>query len=209
MTMMKTSPAKSTSASQETSASQSTGPLWWVLQTASWMLLLTILALLVAMIGLPRATGATPYTVLTGSMRPTMAPGSLVVIKPIEAAELKVGDAITYQIRSGESEVVTHRIMSIAQTLGGETIFTTQGDANPHPDEKPVKAGQIRGVVWYSIPFAGYLNSFVTGEQRIWAVGSAVVLLLGYAAFMGIGAMMDARRSVRKSGGARTRVSAP
>lgn len=190
-------------------ASQSTGPLWWILQTASWMLLLTIVALLIAMIGLPRVTGATPYTVLTGSMRPTMPPGSLVVTKPIEAGELKVGDAITYQIRSGEPEVVTHRIISLAQTLGGETLFTTQGDANPHPDEKPVKAAQIRGVVWYSIPFAGYLNSLLTGEQRIWAVGSAVVLLLGYAAFMGIGAMMDARKAVRRSGGARARVSAP
>lgn len=190
-------------------ASQSTGPLWWILQTASWMLLLTFVALLVAMMGLPRVAGATPYTVLTGSMRPTMPPGSLVVTKPIEAGELKVGDAITYQIRSGEPEVVTHRIISLAQTLGGETLFTTQGDANPHPDEKPVKAAQIRGVVWYSIPFAGYLNSLLTGEQRIWAVGSAVVLLLGYAAFMGIGAMMDARKGVRRSGGARARVSAP
>lgn len=190
-------------------ASGSTGPLWWILQTASWMLLLTVVALLVAMIGLPRVTGATPYTVLTGSMRPTMPPGSLVVAKPIEAGELKVGDAITYQIRSGEPELVTHRIISVSQTLGGETLFTTQGDANPHPDEKPVKAAQIRGVVWYSIPFAGYLNSLLTGEQRIWAVGSAVVLLLGYAAFMGIGAMMDARKAVRRSGGARARVNAP
>jgi signal peptidase len=189
--------------------SQATGPLWWILQTASWMLLLSIMALLVAMIGLPRVTGATPYTVLTGSMRPTMPPGSLVVTKPIEAGKLKVGDAITYQIRSGEPEVVTHRIISLSQTLGGETLFTTQGDANPHPDEKPVKTAQIRGVVWYSIPLAGYLNSLLTGEQRIWAVGSAVVLLLGYAAFMGVSAMMDARRAVRRSGGPLTRVSAP
>ena len=187
------------SASRNTSASQSTGPMWWILQTASWMLLLTVVALLVAMIGLPRATGATPYTVLTGSMRPTMPPGSLVVAKPIDASELKVGDAITYQIRSGEPEVVTHRIISATQTLGGETLFTTQGDANPQPDEAPVKAGQIRGVVWYSIPFAGYLNSLLTGEQRTWAVGSAAVLLLGYAIFMCMSALMDFRKTSRKN----------
>lgn len=181
------------------SGSQSTGAMWWIFQTTSWMLLLTVVALLVAMIGLPRATGATPYTVLTGSMRPTMPPGSLVVTKPIEASGLKVGDAITYQIRSGEPEVVTHRIISSSQTLGGETLFTTQGDANPQPDEEPVKAGQIRGVVWYSIPFAGYLNSLLTGEQRTWAVGSAAVLLLGYAVFMGVSAMMDTRKARRKN----------
>jgi signal peptidase len=173
--------------------------MWWIFQTTSWMLLLTVVALLVAMIGLPRATGATPYTVLTGSMRPTMPPGSLAVTKPIEASGLKVGDAITYQIRSGEPEVVTHRIISSSQTLGGETLFTTQGDANPQPDEEPVKAGQIRGVVWYSIPFAGYLNSLLTGEQRTWAVGSAAVLLLGYAVFMGVSAMMDTRKARRKN----------
>jgi signal peptidase len=196
--MTKTKPSK---------ASQSTGPFWWILQTASWMLLLTIVALLVAMIGIPRAAGATPYTVLTGSMRPTMPPGSLVVIKPVETDKLKVGDAITYQLRSGEPEVVTHRIIALSQTLGGEKLFTTQGDANPHPDEKPVKAAQIRGAVWYTIPLAGYLNSLLTGEQRIWVVTSAVILLLGYAVFMGIGAMMDARRTVRKSGGARAKAA--
>lgn len=189
MTMTKPSVSQSASVSR---------PLWWILQTASWMLLLTVVALLVAMIGLPRAAGATSYTVLTGSMRPTMPPGSLVVTKPIEASGLKVGDAITYQVRSGEPEVITHRIISVSQTLGGETLFTTQGDANPHPDEKTVKAAQIRGVVWYCIPYAGYLNSLLTGEQRIWAVGSAVVFLLGYAVFMGIGAMMDIRKTRRK-----------
>jgi signal peptidase len=184
---------------------QSTGPVWWILQTASWMLLLSIAALLIAMIGLPRVTGATPYTVLTGSMRPGMPPGSLVVTKPVEAGKLKVGDAITYQIRSGEPEVVTHRIISLSQTLGGETLFTTQGDANPGPDEKPVKAAQIRGVVWYSIPMVGYVNSWLSGEQRIWAVGIAVVLLLGYAVYMCISALVDSRRSKGRSGSSKRR----
>lgn len=195
---------------------QSTGPVWWILQTASWMLLLSIAALLIAMIGLPRVTGATPYTVLTGSMRPGMPPGSLVVTKPVEAGKLKVGDAITYQIRSGEPEVVTHRIVSLSQTLGGETLFTTQGDANPGPDEKPVKAAQIRGVVWYSIPMVGYVNSWLTGEQRIWAVGVAVALLLGYAVYMCISAIVESRgskgssnrSSKRRSDPARTEVDA-
>lgn len=188
---------------------QSTGPVWWILQTASWMLLLSIAALLIAMIGLPRVTGSTPYTVLTGSMRPGMPPGSLVVTRPVEAANLKVGDAITYQMRSGEPEVVTHRITAVSTTLGGETLFTTQGDANPVPDDKPVKAGQIRGAVWYSIPLVGYVNSWLTGEQRIWAVGIAVVLLLGYALYMCISALVESRRSKSGSKGSSKRRSDP
>jgi signal peptidase len=190
-------------------AQDTTGIGWWILQTASWMLLLSISALLIAMIGLPRITGATPYTVLTGSMRPSMPPGSLVVTKPLEAGKLKVGDAITYQIRSAEPEVVTHRIISLSQTLGGETLFTTQGDANPSPDDKPVKAAQIRGVVWYSIPLVGYVNSWLTGEQHIWAVGITVTLLLGYAVYMCISAIAESRRSKRASPAGSKRPSDP
>ena len=180
-----------------------TGIGWWLRQTASWVLLLSMFSLLVVVVAVPRFTGSTPYTVLTGSMRPGMPPGSLVVARPVQAAELKVGDAITYQIRSGEPEVVTHRIKSISRTMGGEALFTTQGDANPVPDETQVKAGQIRGVVWYSIPLLGYVNGWLTGEQHIWAVGVAVALLLGYSAFMCTAAVVDSRRSKRRPNPAR------
>lgn len=172
---------------------------WWIRQTASWMLLLSTLALLAAMVAGPRVTGSTPYTVLTGSMRPSMPPGSLVVTRPVETGELKVGDAITYQMRSGEPEVVTHRITAVSTTLGGETLFTTQGDANPIPDDRPVKAGQIRGAVWYSIPLVGYVNGWLTGEQHIWAVGISVALLLAYAAFMCSAAALESRPSKRQA----------
>ena len=180
-----------------------TGIGWWLRQTASWVLLLSMFSLLAVTVAVPRFTGSTPYTVLTGSMRPGMPPGSLVVSRPVRAAELKVGDAITYQLRSGEPEVVTHRITAVSKTFGGETLFATQGDANPIPDEKPVKAGQIRGVVWYTLPLLGYVNSWLTGEQHIWAVGVAVALLLGYSAFMCTAAVVESRRSKRRPDPAR------
>ncbi|MDQ0673703.1 signal peptidase [Pseudarthrobacter siccitolerans] len=170
---------------------------WWVRQTASWVLLLSVFALLTATIIVPKVAGATPYTVLTGSMRPGMPPGSLVVTLPVEPGQLKTGEAITYQLRSGEPGVVTHRITSVSTTFKGERLFTTQGDANPSPDDKPVKAGQIRGVVWYSLPLLGYVNGWLTGEQHIWAVGITVVGLLGYAAFMYTSALIEARRRRR------------
>lgn len=189
-------------------ADDATNVGWWLRQTASSVLLLATLALLTGTVILPKVTGATPYTVLTGSMRPGMPPGSLVVTRPVEAADLKVGDAITFQIRPGEPEVVTHRITAVARTLGGETLFTTQGDANPVSDENPVKAGQIRGVVWYSLPLLGYVNSWLTGEQHLWAVGIAVALLLGYSIFMCTAAVVESRRSQRRPEPARTLVSA-
>lgn len=187
-------------------ASNATGIGWWLRQVASWVLLLTVLALLVVAVAIPKLTGSTPYTVLTGSMRPGMPPGSLVVTKPVEPAALKTGDAITYQIRSGEPEVVTHRIVSVSKSLGGETTFVTQGDANPVRDEAPVKAGQIRGVVWYSIPLIGYVNLWLTGEQHLWAVGITVALLLSYAAFMCTSAVIESRRARKIPAPARSTV---
>jgi signal peptidase len=172
---------------------------WWVRQTVSWVLLLSMLALLTATVILPKVAGATPYTVLTGSMRPGMPPGSLAVTRPVAHEQLKTGDAITYQIRSGEPEVVTHRIISVSTTFGGERLFRTQGDANPSPDDKQVKAGQIRGVVWYSLPMLGYVNTWLTGEQHIWAVGATAVLLVGYAAFMCTAALVDSRKAKKRS----------
>jgi signal peptidase len=189
-------------------ADDPTGIGWWIRQTASWVLLLSMLALLVATVAVPKVTGSTPYTVLTGSMRPGVPPGSLVVTRPVEAEDLKVGDAITYQIRSGEPEVVTHRISAVSRTLGGETLFTAQGDANPVPDDKPVKAGQIRGMVWYSLPLLGYVNSWLTGEQHIWAVGISVALLLAYSAFMCTAAVVESRRSKRQAAPSRGMVNA-
>lgn len=176
-----------------------TGAGWWVRQTVSWLVLFSILAVLLAAVVVPRLTGSSAYTVLTMSMRPSMPPGTLVITKSVTPADLKVGDAVTYQIRSGEPDVVTHRITSVSQTLGGELLFTTQGDANPAADEKPVKAGQIRGAVWYSIPLVGFINSWLSGEQRIWAVAAAAAALLGYSAFMCTAAVVESSRKRRRT----------
>lgn len=175
-------------------APEKTGVLSWLGQVVSWLCLLTVLSLVAVMVVIPQLLGSGSYTVLTGSMRPTMPPGSLVVTKDIGPEELRIGEAITYQIRSGEPAVVTHRIIARTASNDGVT-FTTQGDASPSPDEEQVRPEQIRGVVWYTLPLVGYVNGWLTGQQRIWAVGSAVVLLLSYTVFMFGSALVEGVRS--------------
>lgn len=80
---------------------QRTGAWWWIRNIVSWALLLGVLAILLSTVVVPRLTGSTPFTVLTGSMQPTYPPGTLIVVKPQDAAQLQAGDAITYQIESG------------------------------------------------------------------------------------------------------------
>ncbi|MDV8055842.1 MULTISPECIES: signal peptidase I [unclassified Rhodococcus (in: high G+C Gram-positive bacteria)] len=172
-----------------------TGAWWWVSRIASYTLLAAMLFVLGVTVVVPKVTGSTPYTILTSSMKPSYPPGSLVVVKPAAADELEVGTAITYQIRSGEPEVVTHRIVATQQSGEGITTYVTRGDNNGSDDENPVQIGQIRGKVWYSVPYMGYVNNWLNGEQRKITVTVIVIGLAGYALFMFVGAGVDRHRS--------------
>ncbi|WP_415973023.1 signal peptidase I [Rhodococcus sp. 077-4] len=176
-----------------------TGVRWWVSRVVSYALLAAMLSVLAVTVVVPRVTGSTPYTILTSSMKPTYPPGSLVVVKPADAAELEVGTPITYQIRSGEPEVVTHRIVATRQSGQGITTYVTRGDNNNSDDQNPLQIGQIRGKVWYSVPYMGYVNNWLNGEQRTITVTVIVIGLAGYALFMFGGAAVDHRRKRKES----------
>ncbi|OZE80451.1 MULTISPECIES: signal peptidase I [Nocardiaceae] len=176
-----------------------TGLQWWVSRIVSYTLLVAMLFVLAVTVVIPRVTGSTPYTILTSSMKPTYPPGSLVVVKPVDAVELAVGTAVTYQIRSGEPDVVTHRIVATRQSGAGELTFITRGDNNGSDDENPVQLGQIRGKVWYSVPYMGYVNNWLNGEQRKITVTVIVIGLAGYALFMFAGAAVDHRKKRKES----------
>lgn len=180
------------------STDEHTGPMWWIRSALSWALLLSMSAVLVVTVLIPVAAGADRFTVLTGSMKPTYPPGTLIIVKPVDAKDLRLGDAITYQLRPGEPAVVTHRIIASSQNARGERTYTTQGDANDTPDAKPVVAEQVNGKVWYSIPYLGYVNNWLTGQQRAWAIGAMVIGLFSYALLLTVGSVRDARRSRRQ-----------
>lgn len=175
-----------------------TGVMWWLGQIVSWLILLIVLAVAAVMIVVPRVGGATAYTVLTGSMEPGMPPGSLAVVRPVDPAHLRTGDVITYQLKSGEPAVVTHRIVGVGATTRGELRFTTRGDANTAEDP-PVQPEQIRGRLWYQMPWLGYVNTALTGSQRQWLSVAIAAGLFGYAALMLGSAWRERRERNRTS----------
>jgi signal peptidase len=163
-------------------------------RVASWLITCTAAALVGAAVLVPRLAGATPYTVLTGSMAPAYPPGELVVVRPVPAEDIGVGDVITYQRDSGEATVVTHRVVAVSWTAAGEQRFTTRGDANDAVDVEPVRAVQVRGEVWYSLPWVGRLNVLFTGDQRDLL---ARVVGLGLVAYAGSVVLAGWRRRQR------------
>lgn len=172
--------------------------LWQYLKVSvSVALFVLMLGLAVVAVGLPLATNSVPMTVLTSSMEPNYPPGTLIVVKPVEPSDVRIGDVLTYQLRSGEPEVITHRVISISTNTAGERSFVLQGDNNSAADD-PIKDVQIRGKLWYSLPLLGWVNTWVNGENRSWIAPVAAGVLFLYAGWMVVGGIRDRNR--KKSG---------
>lgn len=160
-------------------------------------LLLLMLGLALIVVVLPIAVGGSAYTVLTGSMEPKLPPGTFIIVTPTPASEVRVGDVITYQLVSGRPEVATHRVVErILDPRTAEVMFITQGDANNAPDAEPVVPVQLRGTVWYAVPYLGWVNNVLNGESRAWLVPLIAGLLLAYAGWMLISGIRE-RRALR------------
>jgi signal peptidase len=100
------------------------------------------------------AFGLKALSVPTGSMRPGMPPGSLVLMHRVPLSSLKAGDIITYTNPLTMKSTITHRIIKIYKIDGKVPTFITKGDANLSPDP-PVVGGLVKGqAVWY-VPYVG------------------------------------------------------
>lgn len=165
-------------------------------QVLGWTVLLLAGALVMVGVVLPRVVGGTPYAVLTGSMSPALPPGTLVVTRPVDVDEILIGDVVTYQLRSGEPTMVTHRVVGTRLSLEGDRELLTKGDTNDVIDEA-VTAVQLQGRLWYAVPHLGRVTALISARQRELAIYALGGLLALYAGGMFTGALRDRRTRVR------------
>ena len=177
------------------------GVLYYIGVGVSWGLLGFVALIAVLVIVVPAVTRSTPYTILTSSMVPTMPPGTLVIVKPIDPQDIRIGTVVTYQLDSGKPIVVTHRVVQIIEPNlpGGDPSFVTKGDANSVPDEKPVKPVQIRGAVWYTVPWIGWVNNLVNGDLRAVVIPLVAIALFGYAGYLVVSHQFEKRKKRREA----------
>ncbi len=95
--------------------------------------------------------------VLSGSMRPTIETGSIVVITSQE--RYTKDDIITFTAEAPREVPITHRIVERDAT-NGSVSYVTRGDANDAPDESRVQKDEVIGKVLFSVPYVGYLITF-------------------------------------------------
>jgi signal peptidase len=140
--------------------------------------------------GVPAASGYQMYIVEGGSMSPTFEAGSIVLVRPLEPTAVQAGDIITYRDPDPEraETIVTHRVIAVKPTA--PVSFITRGDANDADDPLPLPSTNLIGRVDYSVPYLGYLFSFVrtrTGILLLIIVPAVLIIaselrkLTGYA----------------------------
>ncbi len=177
-----------------------------VLGGLAWAGAVTIFALLAIIVVVPMLMGWTPLTVLSGSMEPTIPTGSQVVVEHIDgeqsAQQLAVGDVVTFLPNPDDRMLVTHRIERLSTSADGARLFTTRGDNNNVADPETLTALQLRGVVKYHVPYAGYISNVLNPQQKSIGIFAVVLGLSIYAGW-------QIYRAIRPSDGMQPQESSP
>jgi len=153
--------------------------------------LLAVVTLAATAYVLPSLLGYERYVITGGSMDGTYDKGSIVLERAVPAADLRVGDVITYQppASSGVSTLVTHRIVRIGHDAAGRQVLRTKGDANPDPDPWRFSLeSEQQPVVTASVPYAGHVMiALADRHTRMAIVGipAAIVALISLVQLIG------------------------
>jgi len=120
--------------------------------------LLIMLIILAVLSFLANYFGWRVDAVMSGSMESEIKVGSLIITRPVQPEEIKVGDIISFYCPLS-NEMISHRVISVAS--GTLSYFRTKGDANEDPDPFIVPARNIAGRVWFNVPYLGYVTQFI------------------------------------------------
>jgi signal peptidase len=162
--------------------------MWHVLRavagTLGTLLVVAAALVLVAMTIGPRLFQYRTATMLTGSMVPAINPGDVIVDVREGAADLRVGQIVTYQIPVDDHRVESHRVVWARHLRGGAVLFRTRGDANNGADPWTARAGANEDIwrVATVVPLAGDAIRVMRRPQVQLALTRVLpVLLIGSA----------------------------
>jgi signal peptidase I len=106
------------------------------------------------------------YVVPTGSMSPTVVPGSVAFVST--NVDPLVGDVVAFINPFDSNQTILHRIVS-----EGEAGFTTKGDNNNANDLWTLQRENIKGELLFSVPFLGHIAAAVRTP-----IGFGILVLL-------------------------------
>ncbi|OII04092.1 S24/S26 family peptidase [Curtobacterium sp. MCBA15_008] len=125
----------------------------------------------------PAVIGWQPTTVMTGSMEPRLAPGDVVVSRPVSAGEVRMGKILLADDPDQPGHLRMHRY--VEDGPGGTLV--TKGDANPQQDSTPLERSAVHGVAFLRVPFVGTPITWIRTGQWV-PVGMLALALVAVLA---------------------------
>ncbi|MDI6105792.1 signal peptidase I [Actinoplanes sp. NEAU-A12] len=136
----------------------------------------------------PVLFGWSSSIVLTGSMRPAVEPGDVVVTSPLRADRIRGGSVIRFHVPGRPGRAVLHRIVEVTD----DGLLITKGDANATADRTPVPSEAVTGVGRWRVPYIGLPVVW-------WIEGDYPRVVVTAVALLGTGALLTrSRRSGRR-----------
>ena len=149
----------------------------------TWSLVSTVLVSLVVLLALllvgARVFGLQVFTVLSGSMEPTYHTGSLIYVKKVDPYAIEAGQVITFLL--DEDTIATHRVVAVVPDEEDASVirFRTKGDANESEDGGLVHYKNVIGTPVFTIPYLGYVASYIQHPPGMYvAIAAGAVLLM-------------------------------
>lgn len=127
-----------------------------------------------------RGLGTRVMVVASGSMRPFLNVGDIVVFRGVEPEEVEVGDVIAFvvaprfQRQYNYPPVIAHRVVEVIR-VGSDLYFQTKGDATEN-DPFTVPARDVIGIYDWKIPYAGLPLAFLQSRYGMALLASYAII---------------------------------
>lgn len=153
-------------------------PVYAICSTLGTVLLIIIILMCIPFT-VPKLVGYQAYAVVSGSMEPAIATGSLVYVKATAPEDVMKNEVIAFYGGRDANTVITHRVV---ENRADAAEFVTKGDANRTEDMNPVSYENLIGRVEFSIPHIGVVAQILTSGRgklaAVCAIGIALILHL-------------------------------
>ena len=160
------------------------GVLWWGFTIALALLLISIIgAKLTGKV--PSIFGYSVVNIISGSMEDEIPKGSYILIKKIDADEVKRGDVICFY--SSDPTIYgmpnTHRVVEDPIKTDEGLEFVTRGDANLIADKVNAKGDRLIGIHVKNLDGLTAFSEFVSGNNFIFVIIGLQIAIAAMVAY--------------------------
>jgi signal peptidase len=124
---------------------------------------LSVSAILATASVVPLSVGWRPLVLTSGSMRPALDVGDVVLVETTPAWRLRQGDIAVVHDPAMPERLLSHRVVS--RTAAGGLVL--RGDANAQPDSTPVPPDHVIGTVRAVVPYIGLVAYWQANDRPL------------------------------------------